>query len=480
MPTQFDLLLQAEREQWLRRRLLWLCGVGITLTLLIDWRTIRHQLASPGQEAAGWVEVMECALVVTLYAVAMGYALRRKLKERSLLRLVFWLVIVVAGVELVCQRIGSNLLLLNNEYQPGPRLNVATLSVAIGLVVLSFDHLLACIFMPWTAREATRPALVLLVMYTLPELFDIATLQLPAIALLTVPALALCFVPGVLICLWRNSRYRRFFQLRFESSRYRELQGELASARRLHEASMPKARTNGPIRLHYVYEPMRQIGGDLLFVHSLEATPHIASVVVLDVTGHGIAAAMTVNRLIGELERQFAYAPDVAPEKVLKDLNRYVALTLSRHTIYATALCLKINTQTGELSWANGGHPPAYLYRADGNFEPLGATAPLLGVDEAEEFFDEPGRLTMHPNDVLVAYTDGLNEAINPKGDQLGLEGVRRLISNSCVGKCETESWPKQMLEDVLNYRQSPVEDDTLVVALFGVAAPAGRGITPV
>ena len=231
---------------------------------------------------------------------------------------------------------------------------------------------------------------------------------------------------------------------------------------------MPKARTEGPIRLHYVYEPMRQIGGDLLFVHSPEESPHIASVVVLDVTGHGIAAAMTVNRLIGELERQFAYAPDVAPDKVLKDLNRYVALTLARHTIYATALCLKINAQTGELIWANAGHPPAYLYRSDGTFEHLGATAPILGVDESEEFFDPPGTLTMHPNDVLVAYTDGLNEAINLKGDQLGLEGVRRLISDSCAGKCETNAWPKQMLEEMLSFRQSPVEDDTLVMAMFG------------
>jgi hypothetical protein len=472
VPTEFDLQLQSERERWLRRRLLWLCAVAIALTLLFEPQTIRHQLATPGQQATGWVGVIECTLVVTLYAAAWGYARRRQLGERSLLRLVFWLVIIVAGVELICERVETSLLLLAKEYTKGPQLTVGQIFTAIGLVVLGFDHLLACVFMPWTAREAMRPALVLLAMYAAPVLFDIATLQLPSIAIVTIPAMALCFVPGTLICLWRTSRFRTYFRLSFESSRYRELQGELASARRLHEASMPKARSQGPIRLHYVYEPMRQIGGDLLFVHSLDATPHIASVVVLDVTGHGITAAMTVNRLIGELERQFAESPEVSPGQVLKALNRYVALTLAKHTIYATALCLKLNTETGELIWANAGHPPAFVYRSDGALEPLGATAPILGVDEAEQYFDDSGKLTLNPRDVLVAYTDGLNEAINPKGDQLGLDGVRRLITQSCAGKCETETWPRQMLEEVLNYRQSPVEDDTLVVAVFGKLDP--------
>ena len=326
--------------------------------------------------------------------------------------------------------------------------------------------------MPWTARESLRPAAVLLILYALSLIWDLTRAELPFIALLSIPILAICFIPGTLICVWRTSRFRTVFRLRFESSGYRQLQGELASARRLHEASMPKARTQGPIRLHYVYEPMRQIGGDLLFVHSLDGTPHIASVVVLDVTGHGITAAMTVNRLIGELERQFAESSDVSPGQVLKALNRYVALTLAKHTIYATALCLKLNTETGELIWANAGHPPAFVYRPDGTLESLGATAPILGVDEAEQYFDDSGKLTLNRQDVLVAYTDGLNEAINPKGDQLGLDGVRRLITQSCAGKCETETWPRHMLEEVLNYRQSPVEDDTLVVAVFGKLDP--------
>src|SRR6185295_15808135 len=99
---------------------------------------------------------------------------------------------------------------------------------------------------------------------------------------------------------------------------------------------------------HYVYEPMRQIGGDLLFVfppshqHQDDGVGAL-SLVVLDVTGHGIAAALTVNRIVGELERLFIDDPDAPPGKALAVLNRYVFSTLSKHDHYVTAICLRVD-----------------------------------------------------------------------------------------------------------------------------------------
>jgi len=70
--------------------------------------------------------------------------------------------------------------------------------------------------------------------------------------------------------------------------------------------------------------------------------------------------------------------------------------------------------------------------------------------------------------DVLLIYTDGLSEASNPRGIQVGTEGVQRLISEACNNAHPTETWPRAMLNGVLNYRQSPATDDTLVVAIYG------------
>lgn len=474
VPSEFDIELRSERLRWLRRRLLWLCAVGVALTVVFDVPSIVNQFgqaSGPADAAAhgraGWIDLAECSVNVLLYAGAWLVGRRGRWTERSLLRLVFWLVVGVAAVELVFQRWRAGVL-SEPDVAADPRLAAALISMISGLMVLASDHFLACAFMPWTAGESLRPAGVLLGMFAVPVITDVYLGTLPVVALSAVAVLALTFIPGTLICLWRTSRFREGFRLRFESGRYRALQGELAAARRLHEASLPAQRDLGPVRLHYAYEPMRQIGGDLLHVHAPPGEPGVLSAVVLDVTGHGIAAALTVNRLIGELERLFAESPDAPPDAVLLGLNRYVALTLSRHTIYATALCVRLNTRARTLEWASGGHPPAFVRRPNGQLEALDTTGPLLGLDEEHGgLFETCGKTVMGAGDVLVAYTDGLCEAANPAGEQLGTDGVRRLISEVSADGKSPRGWPRAMLNGVLNYRQSPVEDDTLVVALY-------------
>ena len=483
IPSELELEMNSERSRWLRRRLLYLCVVGIVLTVLLDAPDIIHHLMGADRlhRRAGWIQAIECQLIVAIYAVTWSYARTRKLRQGPLLRLVFWMLITVALVELVGQRLTIEVLLPGTpvpvrafpaeggtSIAPMATPSPALLAGISAMLVLGFDHFLACLFMPWTVLEALRPACVLLVLLSLEVSIDVIGRRLPRGGLLLVPGLCCGLVPGLLICWWRFSRFRSGFRLRFESGQYRRLQTELTSARRLHEALLPPQRREGPIRLYYAYEPMRQIGGDLLFVHPASAAHPALSVIVLDVTGHGIAAALTVNRLVGELERLFAESPDASPDAILRGLNRYIALTLARHSIYATALCLHLDTRTGTLRWANGGHPPAFLRRADGRLEELAASAPLLGVLDTDQFQEETPATTLHPGDVLVAYTDGVFEAVDPDGRQLGIDGLRRFVQEVCASDHRHE-WPGRLLERVLRYRQSSVEDDTLVVALYPV-----------
>jgi hypothetical protein len=466
IPSELELEMNSERSRWLRRRLLYLCVVGIALTVLLEAPDTIHHLMAPDRlhRKAGWIQAAECQLIVAIYAATWAFARTRHLRQGPLLRLVFWMVVTVALVELVGERLTIEPLLA--AAPPDPHVSAALIANLSAMLALGFDHFLACLFMPWTVREALRPACVMLAMLSLAVGADVLRHRLSDAGLVMVPILAAGFVPGLLICWWRFSRFRRTFRLQFESSQYRRLQSELTSARRLHEALLPPQRREGPIRLYYAYEPMRQIGGDLLFVHPASAAHPALSVIVLDVTGHGIAAALTVNRLVGEIERLFAESPDASPDAILRGLNRYIALTLARHSIYATALCLHLDTRTGTLRWANGGHPPAFLRRADGRLEELAASAPLLGVLDADQFLEETPATTLHPGDVLLVYTDGVFEAVDPDGRQLGIDGLRRFVQEVCASDHRHE-WPGRLLERVLRYRQSPVEDDTLVVALY-------------
>jgi serine phosphatase RsbU (regulator of sigma subunit) len=189
--------------------------------------------------------------------------------------------------------------------------------------------------------------------------------------------------------------------------------------------------------------------------------------VVLDVTGHGIAAALTVNRIVGELERLFAEREQMNPREVLAALNRYVHLTLARHRLYVTALCLRADVSRGVLEYASGGHPTAFLRRGDGTIEMLPSTAMILGVMDDSHFESIDANVPFAPGDAVIAYTDGAAEARNTTGRQLGTLGVQDILARIANSASAPADWPGAVMRRVLDYRGAPPEDDTLVVTLF-------------
>jgi serine phosphatase RsbU (regulator of sigma subunit) len=188
------------------------------------------------------------------------------------------------------------------------------------------------------------------------------------------------------------------------------------------------------------------------------------SVVLLDVTGHGIPAALTVNRLHGEMERVFAENPEIAPGEVLRLLNRYVHLTLATHSIYVTAMCVRVDPGRSLIEYASGGHPPAFIRAVDGTIEELTSTAFVLGACPAEAFDAGERELRFGPGDTLIAYTDGAIEATAEDGRMLRIEGLRRLVAS--VNSQRPDDWPIRLREQVAAYRDGPPADDTLFLTL--------------
>ena len=169
-------------------------------------------------------------------------------------------------------------------------------------------------------------------------------------------------IPGMLICWYRFSRLRERVEFSFLDRRFREVQSELALARRIHEKLFPKPIEAGPVRFEFRYAPMRQIGGDFIDAH-IDPNSGAVTVALIDVTGHGIAAAMAVNRLHGELKRTVAQSALVSPGDLLAALNTYIYLTLADESVFATAIVIRVDPRSATLTWASAGHPPALLRR---------------------------------------------------------------------------------------------------------------------
>lgn len=346
--------------------------------------------------------------------------------------------------------------------------------VRLGMWGVLITHVVACSFLPWTVGQSLRPFLILLAL----QLVRILVMGKGEMVgtIFSIAFSALTGAPGAFICWLRHSRRLEQYRVQFLQQRYGEVRRELVDARRIHESMFPKEITEGPVQLRYSYEPMRQIGGDYLFAWkepTAEGGAGRFNLVLMDVTGHGIAAALTVNRLHGELQRVYAEDPEIHPGEVLRLLNRYVNLTLSHHSVFLTAICLRVDVRRDLLEYASGGHPPAYLRAVDGTIQQLAATSYVLGACPDAQFDSHAQGVRFGPGDCLIAYTDGAIEARPPGGKMLGMNGFLRLIAMPRDG---SQSWPMSLLMEVERYRACPPEDDTLVIEIsrpVGVQTPS-------
>ncbi|MCC5823518.1 MAG: serine/threonine-protein phosphatase [Phycisphaerales bacterium] len=357
-------------------------------------------------------------------------------------------------------------------------------------------HLIACLVFPWTVRQALIPIAIVLPLSVLSRL----TLEggtLGGTVLGTVWVMTI-LSPAVLICGIRHTQRVQRFNNRFLTQRYGMLRQELAYARQLHESLFPEPKVTGPIRFSYRYEPMRQIGGDYLYANTerIEGGEAV-SVVLLDVTGHGIPAALTVNRLHGEIDLRFAEQPGIGPGELLRLLNRYIELTLAKHSIFATAVCFRFDSASGKLTYASGGHPPAFIRGIDGTLRDLDPTSFVLGACSDRDFDPGEREVDFHEGDSLIAYTDGAIEARSVQGNMLKINGLRRILAAplpSGTRDAGLGTWSERLLAEVTHHRGGmPPEDDTLVIEIYrairrsdprrpssvGQSAPAEAGPVP-
>ncbi|HEX8876774.1 MAG TPA: PP2C family protein-serine/threonine phosphatase [Phycisphaerales bacterium] len=459
--SEFAGEFEAHTLRLLKKRFVFFCGAGaifgLSVTAIVLMVALYTQF-SEARDAAGvlsklWgaiyntVKAVGTSIVpITIFSASLIYVMRGKVKERGLLRLSQYVVIGVGSY---------HFFLSGFSWAP-----------SIGWLEASLLLFFACVLLPWSARQATGVAGALVGAH-------VASLVLQgrsAGELVGWPLLsATLFTFSVLIAWFKHSRYTQQFKFAVIQQRYGEVRRELTDARKIHEALFPGKVEEGVLRMSYEYEPMRQIGGDYLYAHQ---GPGVAggrrmSVVLMDVTGHGIPAALTVNRLHGELERLFAEDPTIDPGRVLNLLNRYVHLTLATHSVYVTALCIRIDSGVNTLEYASGGHPPAFLVGVDGTVRELQSTAFVLGACAAPDFDAAQVSVDFLPGDALVAYTDGAIEARDRSGRMLGVQGFLRLVASMTgAARASDFSWSKQLLSSVEQFRYGPAADDTLVVEI--------------
>lgn len=465
MASSFDeeisLASEEKRSRWMHRRLLVFCVVSMAAASIELAVHVAALLSRPGSFFDQLVA--DYALlpgVVTVLVFFIGYrrAKNRRLDRAAVIRYSFSL-IVAAGALAFLVRPLFIAFPIRTLVSSLPAEQIRSQPSLVGRVLMI--HLVGALFIPWTVREAAR---ILVALCGLALLSDFLFVQGSlAHRIFEVFILPTAGIPGLLYCWFRYSRFRSKFTLEHVLGRYGQLQQELQQARSIHEMLFPSEITEGPFQLRYRYEPMQQLGGDYVYVRRDGADR--LNIIVLDVTGHGITAALTVNRIHGELDRLFGEQADLPPGEALTALNRYFCVSIARHGIYATAVAVRHDPWANQLEWANAGHPPPFVLDGQGGCVTLDSNAVMLGVLDEPLYECETQARPFAVGDRLVVYTDGATEAHDRNDQMLGIEGLQQTLLDEAA-RTQDNQVSEQLLRNIQRFRSGPPEDDILIVEL--------------
>lgn len=269
---------------------------------------------------------------------------------------------------------------------------------------LDVPHTLIAIFMtgllfPWSAGEAFMAALIPLAGFVFTQFSAGRPLAGNDSASIGVSVM----IVTIAQFLWERAR-RRVYD---HASRAHRVQSELVAndemAAVIHRELISGDQDRTGLAVRVRYEPMLKLGGD--YVKIREIAPGRTSMLIADVTGHGVPAALMVNRINAEVERLLSRA--LGPARAARELNAFVNQQFAGSGMLMTAIWVEYDARRRLMRWVNYGHPPPI--RIDPVLHivrPLKGGVPPMGM--GMELEKEEQTITLDPGQWVMFHTDGL------------------------------------------------------------------------
>ena len=241
--------------------------------------------------------------------------------------------------------------------------------------------------------------------------------------------------------------------------RYREIEEELLLAERVQQSLAPSSLTWGGVSVETFYQPARTIGGDFGLIAPRQDG---LTLLVCDVSGHGISSALVANRIYTEAISQMESG--VGLTAMMQHLNQFVMRSLAGSVFFCTLMAARLNRDLRSIELAGAGHPPAMLVSRDEKPRLLESRSAILGLLEDAVDGETTLKVPVRPGDRLVIYTDGFTESFNSQQEMLGVEGLKKIV-------CDTVGLPlpmmkQQIIDRVAEWRSGPAADDMSLVVL--------------
>jgi len=203
--------------------------------------------------------------------------------------------------------------------------------------------------------------------------------------------------------------------------------------------------------------PAEEIGGD--YYDYMQLPQGNLGIVAADVSGHGIASALTMTAFRGLLRTCTQGKLD--PAKIAREINQLMP-EFTGNSHFITMVYGVLDPKNDKVTFVSCGHPPVWLLHRDGKSDLMMTNGPALGIFSNIDYVNESKQL--FPGDILIMYTDGVIEMDNPKVESFGIVRLKKVL---------TENWDlpaADLIQQVISYTkafsgfQSYLDDFTLLI----------------
>jgi PAS domain S-box-containing protein len=241
-------------------------------------------------------------------------------------------------------------------------------------------------------------------------------------------------------------------------TRQREIDEDLALAARVQKSLAPPSLVWGKLQVESFYHPVHSIGGDFALVSPFGE--EYLTLLVCDVSGHGIGSALVATRIYTEAMTQLRRG--TPPDEMLRDLNNFVLESIGSTGILFTMATARIDRGARRMSFAGAGHPPAMIARAGQDPIMLESRTMILGALAEAVDDDATTEVELQPGDRIVLYTDGITDVFDASGKILGISGVQEFVRQTYT--LPFDEMKQQLMTRVTSYSAGPLADDVSLI----------------
>ncbi len=250
-------------------------------------------------------------------------------------------------------------------------------------------------------------------------------------------------------------------QLHEKALQQQALQRDIQLARQVQMGLLPARPPELPgYHFFHYYEPAREVGGDYFDYIPLPGGG--VAVVVADVSGKGVSAALLMAKLSGEV--RYSLASERDPDQAVRRINA----TFSRDEWadrFITFIAVIVHPKSHEVTIVNAGHMAPLLRKSSGEVSPVADDQAGVPLGVQADYPYVASHLKLRPGESLTIYTDGFSEAMNADNELYGTDNLVRQVEAKAV---DIDELGQHIVDDVRHFAGGHPQSDDMCLVCFG------------